>query len=151
MLEPEKQIMTIAPLERMDRNPWHVSDEPGASPPPLPAPKTAGIKRERETDSLPPPRPPLNGAPPGPGMVSTPNGVGIGAGAGRAGVEGARPRPKKKQRLVCIISLSHFGDRCSLFATRRTRKATRGICSSPPFSSPHRKASKRCRCQPLSL
>ena len=28
VLEPEKQIMTITPFERMDRDPWHVSDEP---------------------------------------------------------------------------------------------------------------------------
>ncbi|KZV68171.1 hypothetical protein PENSPDRAFT_687446 [Peniophora sp. CONT] len=66
-----------------------------APPPPLPAPKTAGIKRERDVDSL-PSRPQPNGAPPGPGMVQTPNGAGMG---GRAGVDGVRPRPKKKQRL----------------------------------------------------
>ncbi|VDB95697.1 unnamed protein product [Peniophora sp. CBMAI 1063] len=69
-----------------------------APPPPLPAPKMAGIKREREPDSL-PPRPYINGVPPGPGMVATPNGAGMGGGAVRAGVDGARPRPKKKQRV----------------------------------------------------
>lgn len=95
---------------------------PATAAPLPPAPRTAGIKREREVDSL-PPRPHVNGAPPGPGMAQTPNGAGLGGGAIKAGVDGVRPRPKKKQRLVSLSS--HFILNCSQCSSRPGLAGTR--------------------------